>query len=148
MINQNQFTPNSLHTASLIDDRVEKNLMKRLFERKSGALQELNREMLAEAVEMESLLARLRNLGGEDEDDAVSGIEAGSGSDEEEDEEDGRREERAQVQKSVRMCESSIDRISRELDLYNTDLDDLTEVNPNPNPSEGHICHFLLCKSE
>lgn len=107
---------------ALIDERVERHLMKRLYQRKSAALQELNREMLAEAVEMEGLLGRLKALGGdEDEDDEE--VEAEEG-DEEEDE---RRCERIEVRHSVRICEANIDRISRELDLYNADLDDLSE---------------------
>lgn len=107
---------------ALIDERVERHLMKRLYQRKSAALQELNREMLAEAVEMEGLLGRLKALGGdEDEDDEE--VEAEEG-DEEEDE---RRCERVEVRHSIRICEANIDRISRELDLYNADLDDLSE---------------------
>lgn len=105
---------------NLITDRVERHLMKRLYEHKSASLQGLNREMLSEALEMEALLARLKVLGAEptDEDE-----------DEEDDEAvaDDVKEEKATLRREVKVCEASIDRIARELDLYNADLDDLSD---------------------
>jgi len=113
---------------NLIEDRVDRHHMKRAYERKSSALQELNREMLGEALEMEALVARLKSLGGDadvDEDDFDDGC------DDEERENGGIppevRAERASVRRDIRVCETSIDRITRELDLLNADLDDLSE---------------------
>ena len=132
---------------NLVYDRVEKRRVKALYERKSQSLRELNREMIQEACEMEALLARRKALGGSDldeEDEDPFAAAANLDLEEERvgtedlsfvmatpaplsDEEVDRRAELAEVRLCLRQCEANIDRLSRELDLYNADLDDLAE---------------------
>jgi hypothetical protein len=84
--------------------------------------------MLGEALEMEALVARLKALGGdadvdEDEfDDCCDDEERDAGATPPE-----VRAERLGVRRDIRVCETSIDRIARELDLLNADLDDLSD---------------------
>lgn len=92
---------------NLVTDRVDKRLIKAQYEQKSAALQELNREMVAEACEMKVLLSQ-RKANDEKEGGAATV----------EDEE---------LSQQISICEANIDRITRELDVYNADLDDLSE---------------------
>jgi kinesin family protein 4/21/27 len=95
---------------NLVSDRVEKRLVKAQYEHKSAALQELNREMVAEACEMKVLLAQRKTT--DETKDAGSHIISA---------------EEEELSHQIDICESNIDRITRELDIYNADLDDLSE---------------------
>jgi len=113
-------------------------------------MQALNGEMLAEAVDMEALLAQRKQINvvimaqqqhacstsadtgtGTDKDkDKEKEFHSGLGPDlgpglstsEKEDEIENRRVELAAVESQILMCEGNIDRITRELDVYNAGM--------------------------
>ena len=129
---------------NLLSDRVEKWKNKALFQRKTASLRDLNKELEAGAKELEMLLRKKKSLydatnKDEDEDDrdaedSADDLNAGV-SDEVE-----KRMERIAVRLQVKEAESFIDGITRDLDLLNTDLEDLAQQleskeNNNDTPS-------------
>jgi hypothetical protein len=119
---------------NLVSDRVEKWKNKALFERKSAALMELNKELEQEARELDVLLKKKKemyDLAGKEEDQDDMDAEDFSPNDtcdaNESVEDIERRAERLAVRLRVRETEGTIDAITRDLDLLNTDLEDLAQ---------------------
>jgi hypothetical protein len=142
---------------NLIVDRLEKRRVKLQYDKKSAALLELNKELQQEASELESLVSRkavvkseLRQMRQSVTDAPVSTIKSRSvqfqqqGQNEDEEDDDllfdnedtnavltaDELELRAEYKETIELmsqCEANIDRISRELDLYNADLDSLSQ---------------------
>jgi hypothetical protein len=119
---------------NLVSDRVEKWKNKALFERKSAALRELNKELEQEARELDVLLKKKKemyDLSGKEEDQDDMDAEDFSLNDtcdaNESVEDIERRAERLAVRLRVRETEGTIDAITRDLDLLNTDLEDLAQ---------------------
>ena len=103
---------------NLVTDRVEMRVLRDAYECKRAALQQLNQEMVQEAMQMEDLLKQREVAASKNCATAsVSAMEA-----------DALRDaEVEQLDKQIAVCEAGIDRITRDLDVYNSDLDDLSE---------------------
>ena len=117
---------------NLLSERVEKWKNKALFERKSVALKDLNKEMEEGSKELDMLLKKKKKLydaSGKDEDeddrDAEDPLANLDGNENSADFKG--RTERLAVRLQIREAESSIDGITRDLDLLNTDLEDLAD---------------------
>ena len=117
---------------NLLSERVEKWKNKALFERKSVALKDLNKEMEEGSKELDMLLKKKKKLydaSGKDEDeddrDAEDPLANLDGNENSADFKG--RTERLAVRLQIREAESSIDGITRDLDLLNTDLEDLAQ---------------------
>ena len=117
---------------NLLSERVEKWKNKALFERKSVALKDLNKEMEEGSKELDLLLKKKKQLydaSGKDEDeDDHDAEDPFANLDGNENSADFKgRTERLAVRLQIREAESSIDGITRDLDLLNTDLEDLAQ---------------------
>ena len=117
---------------NLLSDRVEKWKNKALFERKIAALKELNKEMEEGSRELDVLLKKKKELydlssKDEDEDDHDAEDPLANLDGNENSIDFKGRTERLAVRLQVREAESSIDGITRDLDLLNTDLEDLAQ---------------------
>ena len=117
-----------------ISDRVEKWKNNALFERKSNTLKELNKELEQEAKELEALMKKekvLYEAAGKEEDQDDHDAEdfsLNNKCDADETTEDiEARTERLAVRQRIREMEGSIDGITRDLDLLNTDLENLAQ---------------------
>lgn len=117
-----------------VSDRVEKWKNNALFERKSNTLKELNKELEQEAKELELLMKKkkvLYDAAGKDEDQDDHDAEdfsLNNTCDADETSEDiEERTERLAVRQRIREMEGSIDGITRDLDLLNTDLENLAQ---------------------
>ena len=117
-----------------VSDRVEKWKNNALFERKSNTLKELNKELEQEAKELEVLMKKKKVLyeaAGKEEDQDDHDAEDFSlnntcDADETTDDIEARTE-RLAVRQRIREMEGSIDGITRDLDLLNTDLENLAQ---------------------
>ena len=119
---------------NLVSERVEKWKNKALFERKSATLKELNKELEQEAKELDALLKKKKEMydasGKEEDQDDIDAedFSLNDTCDANESVEDiERRAERLAVRLRVREAEGTIDAITRDLDLLNTDLEDLAQ---------------------
>ena len=117
-----------------VSDRVEKWKNNALFERKSNTLKELNKELEQEAKELEVLMKKKKVLyeaagKEEDQDDHdAEDFSLNNTCDADETTEDiEARTERLAVRQRIREMEGSIDGITRDLDLLNTDLENLAQ---------------------
>ena len=117
-----------------VSDRVEKWKNNALFERKSNTLKELNKELEQEAKELELLMKKkkvLYDAAGKEEDQDDHDAEdfsLNNTCDADETPEDiEERTERLAVRQRIREMEGSIDGITRDLDLLNTDLENLAQ---------------------
>jgi hypothetical protein len=117
-----------------VSDRVEKWKNNALFERKSNTLKELNKELEQEAKELEVLMKKKKVLyeaagKEEDQDDHdAEDFSLNNTCDADETTEDiEARTDRLAVRQRIREMEGSIDGITRDLDLLNTDLENLAQ---------------------
>jgi hypothetical protein len=117
-----------------VSDRVEKWKNNALFERKSNTLKELNKELEQEAKELEILMKKKKVLyeaAGKEEDQDDHDAEDFSLNDtcdaDETTDDIEARTERLAVRQRIREMEGSIDGITRDLDLLNTDLENLAQ---------------------
>ncbi len=124
---------------NLVADRVEKKRAKMLFHKKTSVLNDLNKELVQEAVDLEELMAKKKGL--------ISSITAVYAAfDIDEFDVDSTQyvssittsdptvdiasyvADMVDVSKNILIVENNIDRITRELDFYNADLDDLANL--------------------
>ena len=119
---------------NLVAERVEKWKNKALFERKSSTLRELNKELEQETRELDMLVKKKKDLyasSGKDEtqdDHDAEDFSLNSTCDANEGIEDvERRSARLAIRQQIRESEGTIDSITRDLDLLNTDLEDLAQ---------------------
>ena len=111
---------------NLIKDRVERRRTRALYEKKLQELQELNEEMTAEACRMQLLLGRKLELeiqineAAQSEDAADENIDSLTNIKSSDDIEILQR-----LQVDLQEVEVNIDRMSRDMGLYNADLEDL-----------------------
>ena len=126
---------------NLVNDRVEKWRNKTLFLRKSNTLKELNKELEESAKELDILIKRKKELygtvgkndgkgdgnGNDDEEDDDEDIENIENNNELSSEEISKKNEKIKIKLQIREIEGSIDGITRDLDLLNTDLEDLAQ---------------------
>ena len=103
---------------SLVEDRVEGRRNRSLYAEKTKRLKQLNEELLEEACDMEGLLEKRREL--EKEMERAMGQEGGVLVMEE------LKVALEALQTDIRKNEVVIERITRELDLLNTDLEELS----------------------
>ena len=103
---------------SIIAERVERRCVLALYDKKSAALDELNKELLAEMQYLDRLVQERRQLLNGQPEEAFEELLDGAVP-------SRQHAEYLAVKEGVSNVESSIDRISRELDFYNADLDDL-----------------------
>ena len=127
-----------------VSDRVEKWKNNALFERKSNTLKELNKELEQEAKELELLMKKkkvLYDASGKEEDQDDHDAEdfsLNNTCDADETSEDiEERTERLAVRQRIREMEGSIDGITRDLDLLNTDLENLAQHLDGPTAPGG-----------
>ena len=114
---------------NIVTDRVEMKIMRDTYERKKTALQTLNNELLHEAMQMETLLHQREALG-ETPPAAIAGVSASESN-------ALHLAELEQVQQQIDQCEVGIDRITRDLDVYNADLDDLSDSLDRPTQGQA-----------
>jgi chromosome segregation ATPase len=87
----------------ILSDRVLYTCARAVYERKTKSLGVLNLELQEESRYMEALVSRLQ----------------------ESEERSGTAEDLEDIRRDMRACETNIDRISRDLDLFNADLDEI-----------------------
>jgi len=137
---QEHFQSSKSMLDNLVHDRVDAKRAKALCDLKSKLLRDLNKELVQEACEMEALLSKEKMLRGKDNDD----------DDDDEDEEMSLscKTELLEVREAIRSVENNIDRITRELDIYNADLDELSHrIDDNcAKESKQRLCWDDLCK--
>ena len=125
---------------NLVADRVEKKRARMLFNMKTSVLNDLNKELVQEAVDLEELMAKKKGLvesitavyaafdSDEFDLDATSYLASLQASSDPAVDIASYASDLIEVSKSVLIVENNIDRITRELDFYNADLDDLANL--------------------
>lgn len=125
---------------NLVADRVEKKRARMLFNKKTSVLNDLNKELVQEAVDLEELMAKKKGLvesitavyaafdSDEFDLDATSYLASLQASSDPAVDIASYASDLVEVSKSVLIVENNIDRITRELDFYNADLDDLANL--------------------
>ena len=125
---------------NFVTERVEQARIKAQYQRKTAALQELNRELAQETTELDTLLKRDREISSLLPAASPDGEESGDDETFEDsqlsEEEAERRSQRRDVRLQIREVETSIERITHELDLLNADIADLSSrLHPDGNSS-------------
>lgn len=139
---QEHFISSKIMLDNLVHDRVDAKRAKVLCDMKSKVLRDLNKELVQEACEMEMLLSKEKLLRGNKES------EDGDDIDDEEEMTLACKTELLEVREAIRSVENNIDRITRELDIYNADLDELSNRIDDNSSKEAkqRLCWDDLCK--